>query len=149
LTVRRTPSRRTVENIYLAGSVLPADFRWDEMIKNGQVKRVASQCGSVDWPVGWLCRSLNMIFFKDVGTGGYDGFTYLNAADQMKWFDGGHGSPLARRNQPYIARYYWRRLIHLRRQCRTTRTRTLKSSDRQTSRGGFEPEVPHDAVPPS
>jgi hypothetical protein len=89
----------------LAGSVLPADFRWDEMIKNGQVKRVASQCGSVDWPVGWLCRSLNMIFFKDVGTGGYDGFTYLNAADQMKWFDGGHGSPLARRNQPYIAKY--------------------------------------------
>ena len=92
------------ERVYLAGSVLPSDFPWKAML-GMQVRSVANQCSSRDWPVGWLCRSLKEIGFRDVGTGGFDGFKDLDPQDQTLFFDGDHGSPLRRTNQSAIVNY--------------------------------------------
>lgn len=92
------------ERVYLAGSVLPPDFPWNRIIGT-QVTSVANQCSSHDWPVGWLCRSLNVFGFRDVGASGFDGFGSLNNNDQTRWFDGDHGCPLHRPNQSAIIDY--------------------------------------------
>jgi pimeloyl-ACP methyl ester carboxylesterase len=102
-SLQRVPAME-FERVYLAGSVLPSGFPWKSMLGT-RVRSVANQCSSLDWPVGVLCRSLKEIGFRDVGTGGYDGFTDLKPEDQTRWFDGDHGSPLRRPNQAAIVDY--------------------------------------------
>lgn len=95
------------DRVYLAGSVLPREFPWQRMLAR-QVCTVANQCSSEDWPVGGLCRGLHLIGFRDVGTGGVDGFDELeNSLPQAQtlWFKGDHGKPLQRPNQPKIVEY--------------------------------------------
>lgn len=93
------------DRIYLAGSVLPREYPWKRIFAKNQVSTVANQCSSDDWPVGWLCRGLHWIGFRDVGTGGFDGFKDLKAWEQTQWFKGNHGKPLQRPNQPNIVDY--------------------------------------------
>jgi pimeloyl-ACP methyl ester carboxylesterase len=100
----------TFDNIYLAGSVLPAEFPWGSMLGQ-QVQAVANQCSIHDWPVGVLCRALHRLGYKDVGTGGYDGFKSLPDNAQTRWFDGDHGAPLARPNQDNIIDYILNRTV--------------------------------------
>ncbi|MCK9802261.1 alpha/beta hydrolase [Pseudomonas sp. MAFF 302030] len=95
------------DRVYLAGSVLPREFPWKRMLAR-QVVTVANQCSSEDWPVGGLCRGLHLIGFRDVGTGGVDGFDELDDSAiqaQTLWFKGDHGKPLQRPNQPKIVSY--------------------------------------------
>ena len=96
------------DRVYLAGSVLPREFPWQRMMLRRQVATVANQCSSEDWPVGGLCRGLHLIGFRDVGTGGVDGFDELRdlpTQPQTLWFKGDHGKPLQRPNQPNIVNY--------------------------------------------
>ncbi|NBF04294.1 alpha/beta fold hydrolase [Pseudomonas sp. Fl5BN2] len=95
------------DRVYLAGSVLPREFPWKDMLAR-RVGTLVNQCSSEDWPVGGLCRGLHRIGFHDVGTGGVDGFDDLDGcafSTQTRWFKGDHGKPLQRPNQPKIIDY--------------------------------------------
>ena len=85
-----------VERVALAGSVLPSDFKWSELVSRKRVKDLRSDGGSADWPVGILCRLLRSLGMKDVGTGGFDGFRDI--ANDVRYHPGGHGAMLAQPN---------------------------------------------------
>jgi pimeloyl-ACP methyl ester carboxylesterase len=78
-------------HVLVAGSVLPEDYAWDVAKRKKQVQEVRSDRGQKDWPVGWLCSALRHgLWMKDVGTGGYDGFT-KGSVHEEKYHPGGHG----------------------------------------------------------
>ena len=83
--------------VALAGSVLPADF-FDSnstILERQQVDVVRSDAGRFDWPVGILCRTLRRaLLMRDLGTGGYDGFSG-GFVEEHRYFGGGHGGMFA------------------------------------------------------
>lgn len=94
--LQHVPAMR-FRRIFLAGSVLPRDYRWSTIFTRGQVTDGAhSDRGSKDWPVGWLCSALHGLGMRDVGTGGFVGFddTPDGMTDHCGWYAGGHGAPL-------------------------------------------------------
>ena len=48
-----------VNRVLLAGSVLPANFDWATLYREGRLREIHSDCGDVDWPVGLLCQGLS------------------------------------------------------------------------------------------
>ena len=102
--LRRFPRLR-FERVYLAASVLPADYPWKPVINTRQqVKRLRCDMGSEDWPVGVLCRVLHRLGKRSLGTGGADGFEYGDR-DVIGYnrFTGGHGAMLGANNTESIA----------------------------------------------
>ena len=86
------------KRVALAGSVLPADFFDGDSAINvqNQVASVRSDAGRFDWPVGILCRSLRQVLqMKDLGTGGYDGFSG-GFVEEHRYYNGGHGGMFAK-----------------------------------------------------
>jgi pimeloyl-ACP methyl ester carboxylesterase len=84
-------------NVVVAGSVLPADYPWDGKL-GIQVGKIRSERGRKDWPVAWLCSGLNRgLGMKDVGTGGYSGFT-RGLVEEENFHPGGHASMFSRDN---------------------------------------------------
>lgn len=91
-------------NVLLAGSVLPENFPWDELLET-QVQRVRSDRGQKDWPVGWLCSAMkNGMGMRDVGTGGYLGFE-RGQVIQERYHPGGHGDMFTKDNIPRMAKF--------------------------------------------
>jgi pimeloyl-ACP methyl ester carboxylesterase len=91
--------------VYLAASVLPTNFEWNAtIIDQKQVHFVRSDMGSEDWPVGVLCRTLNRLGIKSIGSGGFDEFEFGDR-DHISYnrFNGGHGSMLEKSNVDSIA----------------------------------------------
>src|SRR5262249_19515860 len=88
-------------HVLVAGSVLPTDYRWDEVKdERKQIEKVRSDRGRKDWPVAWLCSALRHGFLmSDVGTGGYDGFT-KDSVYEERYHPGGHGSMFNEHNLP-------------------------------------------------
>lgn len=89
--------------VVLVGSVLPIDYDWDKRCDFEQVKSVRVDGSCYDWPVGWLCSGLRGLGMRDVGTGGFEGFTRsakLNK-NEFFWYNGGHSAPLATDNLPW------------------------------------------------
>jgi alpha-beta hydrolase superfamily lysophospholipase len=85
------------DHVYLAGSVLPSDFGWEQLRVKGRVCCVRSDCGSNDLPVGLLARGLSPLPRNDdIGAGGFVGFDGLaeGFGKQLRWVKGGHGAPL-------------------------------------------------------
>jgi hypothetical protein len=93
----RRVSGMQFKSVYVAGSVLPADFPWSEMRRSGQLTRLRSDRGSRDFPVGVLAKGLRGLGMHDIGSGGFSGFLEL---DDVSWstewpfVPGGHGAPL-------------------------------------------------------
>lgn len=85
------------DRVYLAGSVLPAEYAWRRRHDDGQVRAVRSDRGRRDLPVALLSRGLRGLRMRDIGGGGFEGFTDLGAAFGTQWgyFPGGHSAPLA------------------------------------------------------
>ncbi|MEM1182152.1 MAG: hypothetical protein AAGM22_27640 [Acidobacteriota bacterium] len=101
--LQRIP-RLSFERLYLAASVLPPKYDWDTAINDRQqAKSVRSDMGSQDWSVGVLCRVLNKFGWKDIGTGGFDGFEFGDT-DHIAYhrFTGGHGAMLKEGNTTSI-----------------------------------------------
>lgn len=105
----------TFDHVVLAGSVLPTDYPWDEVIFRGQVGEVRNDVANGDWPVGLLARGLHGLGMDDVGTGGFEGFNGSATHMVAYYKTGGHGAafdsiniaPLARSallGRPYIVR---------------------------------------------
>lgn len=88
--------------IFLAASVLPKDFPWNEVIERRQVGRfitepdswehgdIHADRGRRDVPVGWACSFLHGLGSRDIGTAGLDGFDELQSNQQEHRYAGGH-----------------------------------------------------------
>ncbi|MCY7333096.1 MAG: alpha/beta hydrolase [Pseudanabaena sp. CAN_BIN31] len=91
------------KRIYLAGSVLPREYPWQERFDLDQVKELRNDRSCSDWPVGILCSGLRGLGMKDIGTGGFDGFNFAdNRTEEVYYYKGGHGEPLEKENQSSI-----------------------------------------------
>jgi alpha-beta hydrolase superfamily lysophospholipase len=82
-----------IERVALAGSVLPREYDWGSLAREGRVKQVRSDGGSLDWPVGLLCSGLRGLRMRDLGTGGYAGFN-SDVVKDVRFHAGGHGAML-------------------------------------------------------
>jgi pimeloyl-ACP methyl ester carboxylesterase len=103
----RTIPGMQFEHAALVGPVLPASFDWDGPAKRGQIGALRVDGSCYDWPVGWLCSALRGLGMRDIGTGGYEGFTTLanNTKHEFFWYSGGHSAPLAAANLPALAAF--------------------------------------------
>lgn len=91
------------KRVYLAGSVLPCDYQWQERFDLSQVEELRNDRSCWDWPVGILCSGLRGLGMRDIGTGGFDGFQFDdNRTEEVCYFQGSHGKPLADENQNSI-----------------------------------------------
>jgi alpha-beta hydrolase superfamily lysophospholipase len=80
---------------YIAGSVLPAGYDWRVRFSSGQMQALRSDTSAWDCPVGLLCSGLS--FMRDIGTGGFSGFTCAPPEPQVREYrsyQGGHSKPL-------------------------------------------------------
>ena len=91
------------KRIYLAGSVLPREYPWQRRFDLEQVKELRNDRSCSDWPVGILCSGLRGLGMQDIGTGGFDGFNFDDdRTEEVYYYAGGHGEPLAKKNQASI-----------------------------------------------
>ena len=89
--------------IYLAGSVLPCQYPWQERFDLGQLKELRNDRSCWDWPVGILCSGLRGLGMKDIGTGGFDGFYFDDdRIEEVCYYYGDHGKPLNKENHSSI-----------------------------------------------
>ena len=89
--------------IYLAGSVLPCEYPWQERFDLGQLRELRNDRSYWDWPVGILCSGLRGLGMKDIGTGGFDGFYFDDPRiEDVSYYNGGHGEPLCKKNHTSI-----------------------------------------------
>lgn len=88
----------------LAGSVLPRNFEWDEMVKHGRIESVRNYVATHDLVVGIFPRLFER--FGDIGAAGLLGFVREPAAgDEFHYVKGGHGAALHADNLDRIADY--------------------------------------------
>jgi hypothetical protein len=105
-SLKRLPGMQ-FEHAVLVGSVLPADYDWNERVLRGQIESLRVDGSCYDWPVGWLCSALRGIGMRDVGTGGFDGFTSFGGPSKREyfWYKGGHSRPLEAHNLAALAEF--------------------------------------------
>jgi alpha-beta hydrolase superfamily lysophospholipase len=101
-SIQRIPAM-TFNRVYLAGSVLPRNFAWDQ--HSGQVQQLINVCGRTDVPVGILCSALRGLGRKGLGVGGFTGFDVVPTPAQFVTIDGGHGAGLEDRRLPAVVKY--------------------------------------------
>lgn len=85
------------DQVYFAGSVVPQAFDWETRFDKDQISVLRNDCAAKDYPVGFLCSALQVIWSKDLGIGGFRGFfPGIHAAkfDQNLYFTGGHSAAL-------------------------------------------------------
>ena len=88
-------SGMTFDRVYLGGSVLPAEWQWDD--HRSQVQEVRNACGAHDVPVGLLCSALRGLRMMDIGTAGYTGFRVpFHAKSEIHYYQGGHGAAVSK-----------------------------------------------------
>lgn len=101
-SLKRVPAMK-FKRVYLAGSVLPREYPWQDRFDLNQVGELRNDRSCWDWPVGILCSGLRGIGMKDIGTGGFDGFYFDDdRTEEVYYYKGGHGEPLVRENQTSI-----------------------------------------------
>jgi hypothetical protein len=89
--------------VVLAGSVLPRDFDWRPLKLTNQISDMWNHCSRFDIPVAILCNALRGLRMKDVGTGGYDGFSTMPNCN-CQYHKGGHGAPLEDDYRPILVK---------------------------------------------
>lgn len=99
-----------LENVFLAGSVLPRTFRWQDV--RGKLVQVRNECSDADWPVSVLCWLLSG-FYRELGTSGVFGFdgpevrsiAAPNGKIANNFHAGGHSVALEPEHHEEIARF--------------------------------------------
>jgi alpha-beta hydrolase superfamily lysophospholipase len=93
--LRMVPAIR-FRNVFLAGSVLPGSYDWDDHVEQGRVVRLRNVRAAKDLPVALCCPILRGAFVRRVGTGGFSGFTDdVSGKEEVSYVPGGHGEALA------------------------------------------------------
>lgn len=91
-----------IKRLVLGGSVVRANYDWDQRIKNQQVQLVNNYVASDDLVVAMLPRFFEAWPFSllgnDIGSAGFNGFTaadsgvYRQQVRNIKYIQGGHGA---------------------------------------------------------
>jgi len=90
--------------VILLGSVLPADYAWEQCRAWGQAVDVRSERVADDLVVALFCSALNGIGMTDVGTSGWNGFeSSAGLEHEVAWYHGGHGAALRSENLKSLA----------------------------------------------
>jgi len=90
--------------VVCAGSVLPRNFEWDEMVRDRRITAIRNYLTSADWVVGIFPNLFDR--FGDIGGGGFLGFTREPAVSaQFQYVKGGHGGALVADNFESIAAF--------------------------------------------
>lgn len=104
-SLRRIPGMR-FKRVVLAGSVLPPDYPWSELLKSGQVEAVRNHRSRADVPVAILCSALRGLGMKSVGTGGFEGFADAREpVREVYWYDGGHSRAIQEDNYDTLVEF--------------------------------------------
>ncbi len=83
------------DRVTLVGSVLPREYPWEWSFAIPQVREVRDHRSRWDWPVAWLCSGLRGLGMRDIGTSGFDGFTYGGPElRETFYYRGDHSRPL-------------------------------------------------------
>jgi pimeloyl-ACP methyl ester carboxylesterase len=98
-----------VDRVVFGGSVVRKDYKWDEVFKNDQVKRLRNYVASDDWVVALFPRFfepplMRYLLGNDIGSAGFNGFesTHSNL-ENVRYIEGQHGAFLER--IPEIVRF--------------------------------------------
>lgn len=102
-----------LENVLLAGSVLPRKYAWQDL--GSRVTRVRNDCARGDMPVGVLCWLLSLPYARGLGTAGVFGFKGVAVAGSASgggtrvrnnWVSsGGHSAALETKYHEEIATF--------------------------------------------
>jgi pimeloyl-ACP methyl ester carboxylesterase len=95
----------TFRNVVFVGSVVPRDFKWDEMVPN-KVEAIRNYVASSDWIVGVLPRFFEYFPSPDVGSAGFRGFVSREGKrHEVTFVKGGHSAALDPSNFRAIATF--------------------------------------------
>jgi alpha-beta hydrolase superfamily lysophospholipase len=96
--LEHVPSLR-FDRVALLGSVLPADYQWDQRREWGQARLVRTDRASDDFVVAVFCNALRGVGMTDVGTSGWSGFEDSGGVEhEISWYRGGHSAALSSSN---------------------------------------------------
>lgn len=94
-TLERVPSMR-FRRVALLGSVLPADYSWEQRRTWRQAEMVRSDRAADDFVVAFLCSGLRGLGMTDIGTSGWSGFEQSGGVErEIAWYHGGHSAALS------------------------------------------------------
>jgi len=94
-----------IRNIIFAGSVLPANYDWQNLLSTKSVQRLINDCGKYDIPL-----VLNGLLVPFVGSAGYTGFIGMNSDILVnRYFNGGHCHYFVKNGNSYddFMEQYW------------------------------------------
>lgn len=101
--------RPRLHTIILAGSTLPNDFPWGELLHEGTVRRVVNECGLKDWVL-----VANRLLVPFTGMAGWTGFVGgLSEHFQNRYYPFGHSGYYERRRDPSYVQFMQRRWLPL------------------------------------
>jgi len=96
-----------VNRVAFAGSVVPKDYSWDELVQQGRVREIRNDIASADWVVGVFPGLFELLRISDIGTAGHNGFQ--DDAPKKKcipaYFKGGHGAAIQPENHTSLAHF--------------------------------------------
>jgi hypothetical protein len=94
-----------VRRVFFAGSVLPSEYRWRELIEAGQVEKVINVVATGDWVVAFFPKLFEKlanqfgrkagVSWMDLGSAGFDGFIaagQTSAVDNLQYSRGAHST---------------------------------------------------------
>lgn len=94
----------TFRRAVLAGTVLPRNFEWDQMVADGRIEAIRNYVATSDWVVGIFPRMFER--FGDIGAAGLLGFLREPAArNEFHYISGGHGAAVSTENLQSMAAF--------------------------------------------
>ena len=96
-----------MHHVAFAGSVVPKNYPWDNLIQQGRVKAIRNDIASADWVVGIFPGFFELLKLSDIGTAGHNGFQddapKNSSFDQ--YFKGDHGAAIQPQNYNSLAHF--------------------------------------------
>jgi predicted esterase len=96
-----------MHHVAFAGSVVPKNYPWDELIQTGRVEAIRNDTASADWVVGIFPGFFELLKLSDVGTAGHNGFQDDAPKDSSfdQYFKGDHGAAIQPQNHNSLAHF--------------------------------------------
>jgi predicted esterase len=94
-----------IHHVAFAGSVVPKNYPWDNLIQQGRVKAIRNDVASADWVVGIFPGFFELLKLSDIGTAGHNGFQDDAPKNSSfgQYFKGDHGAAIQPANHGSLA----------------------------------------------
>lgn len=94
-----------IHHVAFAGSVVPKNYPWDNLIQQERVKAIRNDVASADWVVGIFPGFFELLKLSDIGTAGHNGFQDDAPKDNSfdQYFKGDHGAAIQPANHTSLA----------------------------------------------